>query len=877
MRLLLLLACVTSAQAAESLWMEAEDFAPLEGANFSFQHVEDTTKGSWALAGPGVAAEWTQGGESGFMSIAARGDEPAEISVGRELEVPAAGRYTLWVRYADYRGKKESFGVRIRQGKSVIAHRFGDTPVVDELDPMKLLWSWSFGWDHADVDLAKGRARVEIFTTGKTEARRHVDCLCLTNDGSYRPWGREKPDHPTWRLLRQSAPVAPLATPSDNLSHPIAEGKPTFLWNLGDAWLAELDKKGIEWPFAIDPPLLQDFLAAYRDKELPIFSHPSSAPTVHLPLLPKLLAPGARFVEWLARHPERKLGVLLNYGEWPPNAEHAVVWDNLSHLGDRFVGFISGENLDYAPVDNAALQARVKAARSRAEVLTAIRELHSAALTRRLSGWAGRDLASDEAWAHIVPCLSVGTESLAHAAASWGVKRLGHEGTAAHPVLARRLAFLRGAARQFAAHVLDYQSANFGDAATMFDRAAFFYPASSRYVLDNQYDVWAGAGLDWLLKDYLLFYLAGADSFYHEEGNDLFWKPGGNSAGDGFPVELSPRGRLTVAMQTLFAAHPRPTQLTPVAFLLDEAHGWNDIATQPGAFNLDPAWNPLLARGRHEASIRGWFDVAWFPAPDMLNLPATAIRQTYVNGLFGDLFDVLTTAPGRTSILGDYSVVIAAGEVRISDEWGRALLKYVRDGGTLVVSADQLSGPGAAPLLPSFGPESESASFNWMGTELAANRFRHRAVIAQGGRVLATAGTPVVVARSEGKGQIIVLGVPLGLGIDQQPVPLVALLVRHLVKGLLPVEVHGDVEYLVDKLDDGGLLVALLNNRGVDKPQHGVVPTDHSQTQAVELTVPFAVARSSEWLTSTALSWQGSSLTLTVPAGVARLVAIYPR
>ena len=62
-----------------------------------------------------------------------------------------------------------------------------------------------------------------------------------------------------------------------------------------------------------------------------------------------------------------------------------------------------------------------------------------------------------------------------------------------------------------------------------------------------------------------VFYLAGADSFYHEEGNDLFWKPGGNSAGDGFPVELSPRGRLTVAMQALFAAHPHLQRLDAIA------------------------------------------------------------------------------------------------------------------------------------------------------------------------------------------------------------------------------------------------------------------------------------------------------------------------
>src|SRR5215213_10832893 len=107
----LLLLC-TATRAADApphtLWLEAETFAPLKGGNFSYQQEKLHAKGSWAVAGPGVAAEWTQGGESEWMSIAARPDEPAEIVVSRDAIVPATGTYTLWVRYADYRAKKET-------------------------------------------------------------------------------------------------------------------------------------------------------------------------------------------------------------------------------------------------------------------------------------------------------------------------------------------------------------------------------------------------------------------------------------------------------------------------------------------------------------------------------------------------------------------------------------------------------------------------------------------------------------------------------------------------------------------------------------------------------------------------------------------------
>ena len=95
------------------VWMEAEHFGPLRGGNFSFEQPAKTAKGSWAVAGPGVAAEWTQGGESEWMSIAARADETNMIVVSHDVEVPANGEYALWIRYADYRKRKDK---RTRDG-----------------------------------------------------------------------------------------------------------------------------------------------------------------------------------------------------------------------------------------------------------------------------------------------------------------------------------------------------------------------------------------------------------------------------------------------------------------------------------------------------------------------------------------------------------------------------------------------------------------------------------------------------------------------------------------------------------------------------------------------------------------------------------------
>jgi hypothetical protein len=135
-----------------------------------------------------------------------------------------------------------------------------------------------------------------------------------------------------------------------------------------------------------------------------------------------------------------------------------------------------------------------------------------------------------------------------------------------------------------------------------------------------------------------------------------------------------------------------------------------------------------------------------------------------------------------------------------------------------------------------------------------------------------------VTLAKQGQGQLVYISIPLGLGIDQRPTAILGLLMRELVAGLVPIKVHGEVEWALNKLEDGGWAVTLLNNRGVIKPQHGILPTEHDQRQAVRISTSFAVKSAREWMTDSTIevnaNGTGSRVSLIVPAGGVRIVEI---
>src|SRR6266566_2878509 len=131
--ILVLVLCALPARAAKPpvhVWLEPEWF---EGVKGTFAYWTDSTKpakpsGAWGIAGPGISAEWSQGGESEWNSIGAAAEETS-ARCQRDFVVPRGGAYKIWVRYVDHRKKTQPFRITVEQAsKTVFTGEYGMKP-----------------------------------------------------------------------------------------------------------------------------------------------------------------------------------------------------------------------------------------------------------------------------------------------------------------------------------------------------------------------------------------------------------------------------------------------------------------------------------------------------------------------------------------------------------------------------------------------------------------------------------------------------------------------------------------------------------------------------------------------------------------------------
>ncbi len=161
-------------------------------------------------------------------------------------------------------------------------------------------------------------------------------------------------------------------------------------------------------------------------------------------------------------------------------------------------------------------------------------------------------------------------------------------------------------------------------------------------------------------------------------------------------------------------------------------------------------------------------------------------------------------------------------------------------------------------------------------TPQPSQRFRFRPDSPQGCRELAATpdGRCFCAAFDRGRGRLVYLSVPHGMGIDRRAVPAVPRLMAHLTRGLMPIEVRGDVEWLVNRTA-AGWAVTLLNPAGQSKPQQGITPTDFRQNRKVTICsrLPVQAARD-RLLPDDLLTVRQNSVQCQVTAGSVRIIEL---
>lgn len=889
---LFLLALVTPNATAQDkppvhVWLEPEWFDGVKGG-FAYWTGAAKPTGTWGIAGPGIAAEWSQGGESEWNSMGAAAEE-TKASCYRDFTIPRAGTYKVWVRYVDHRNKTEPFRVRIEQnGKPALDGELGVQPILPANDEYQLWWGFSFGWAALDAKLDAGPAKLVLNIDKPGQAWRQVDAVLLTDDLRFEPQGREKPkfayeesfalqpkDGAAWRGSAKELPIG-----ADWQRRKLA-GKDFSMWTglgtdpkwWGKQDLAKLTLYDALFQFGPPTDIRDKFHQQFAGrKDVPVMAWPGLLPGVYLGETPDL-SPGSPLRQWLERT-KTPFYILTNYAnpQYTDQTGPATYAALAGPLAEQFLGYIHGEAIGTGGI---GLPDAPLANDRRGHVDAFLKKLP----TRQAEAWSKiyKTKVPTEHAAKSISCLSVDSIALAHLFHEAGAKTVGYEIDATNVHAPMRVAFERGAARQYGGAWINYASGNFGDSCNYFTQNPVV-PRGAPAWFHSRYAITDGVTASWYRKLYYLNYLGGASAIYWEQSlTNQYILPGPGT----HPIQLSPFGRATEDFQSFVERLPdRGEPYTPVALLLSHGHGYENVnyhSKMLGVFN----------ENQHDRELRELFNVCWYPSVVLEGQPAAPDTQSMPAGVYGNIFDVLVDRPERAKALLNYPVVWAAGDVKLGGAMLPKVEDYVRRGGTLVVNI------AAAKELPEklmgLRPTGKTQRAEAWSPEGEASRPTTPYEVAQvelaGAKPLAwaTAKVPLVTRHAVGAGAVLVTLMPHSVGLDERAHPALPYLMNGLTQQLLPVDVRlangqrpgGDVMYSVNKTKDG-YLVALFNQRGLDKTQNGIARVDRRQSADVVLRTARPVQSAREVTGPRDLdvrpAEQASEVRLRVPAGDVQVV-----
>ncbi|MBI4582709.1 MAG: hypothetical protein HY717_01555 [Planctomycetes bacterium] len=834
---LILLFCVLGGTPGIEDQSSAKIYIKMEAEDFSFPD-----NSPWE-PGVGLKPKWNRGGASSWATVAAPGNKSSG-KITQRRTIPLANEYTLWVRYEDWANEAEPFEVNFEDDKGnqkVVA--FGEK----DLSPDDGEWHWSYVWDSARVRLEKGPVRVGISLRKTAKVRRGIDALILTDDVHYRPSHRGFPPHAyaayllewgkTREPLQALLDTPPAKEPPKDWRLPRIADR-DFWYTGGQSFVPGFSKPIYIANYQDAEKHRKAYIEKHaKDKVPAIFGLPSTAIQLSVGSAQSLAQKGDKMREYLLKN--RIPFVLVgNYGK--AGARSDLYSQLQDAFGELWLGIISGEG-----TYGTGFQVDQKASLAGDSLKDACYQHILNEGTAKLRQFFKEDWGAElkNPWEKFIFCASVGTIPRVHLMAEAGCHALGAESAAAMPYVAQQMAFARGAARQYGRPWIWYYGSSFGDAIRSFVKEPYFLEIQGRQI-DNRNDT-IGPSLAHIRRVLLNAYLQGATVMHPEQGYNLFGPDG----------ELNPMGWPYDEMLRLASRHPdRGMIYTPVALLLDKAHGWDKY--QYRGMHI---WEGgELERG--DRMINEFFNVAYFPFPKNEGEPVTCLNVPFPNGYFGNIFDVLVTSPTRLNVVQNYRVVICLGKSRLAKAHAEPLKKYVAEGGTLVINAEQIP--------PGFDDQflGSQVSDEWLesdtviclrdSTPLRGAPYKYQVVQLKEASCLAktSQGHPAGLLNKFGKGQVLLTTPSYLLGEDDAPIPYLPHLLIELTSGLLPIRIRGNCEYFIN-LHSKGYVVYLANNEGLEKFSHSPAKLDSKKTATVSLALEEVPLETGEWLGEEPRKW----------------------
>ncbi|MCM8822534.1 MAG: hypothetical protein NC831_06975 [Candidatus Omnitrophica bacterium] len=871
------------------LWLEPEWFDGVKG-RFSYWPGPEYSKkatGFWAIAGPGISAEWSQGGESEWNSIAAGSDE-SSAECTRSIYLPAEGKYRIWVRYVDHRDAEEPFSIAIEKNKKIILQEnLGTKPVVPKNDEYQLYWGFSFGWDFIECRLPEGEAILKLIINKPADAWRQIDAICITDDTQWKPVFREKPDflyfssfnidaHISVRGSAKNLPIGsrwkrnPVGGKDFSMWTGISTNK--NWWNAQD--INTLNLYDVLFENGCNSDIKGEFQKQFSGrKDIPIISWTNLLPGIYLGESPDL-SPDSPLRIWLEKT-GTQFYILTNYAnpKYDEKTGPATYEALTGRLAKQFLGYIHGETVGTVGVSGG----EGKLANDRRTHLEKWGENLVKSQTEQWSKFYRTNVSFDH-FRKSIPCLSCESIALVHKFFDLGLDIVGYELDATNYHAPMRIAFVRGAARQYGKSWINYASGNWGDACNYFTQEPIV-PRGAKSWFHSKYAITDGVSISWYRRFYYLNYLSGASAIYWEQSLTNQWiKPGPGT----HPVQLSPFGRATVDFQSFVDRLPdRGEPYTPVAFLLSYGHGYENVNYTCKMLNV-------FLQDKNDIELRELFNVAWFPAPVVEGMPQTPDVQSMPSGVFGNIFDVLVDRPARAQAIMSYPVVWAAGDVNLDGAWIPVIEDYLKMGGTLVLNIEAIRKNPAVERFAGLKSSDRTKIFDrWSFDEknyypaVPYSAYIISLITAQP-IAYAEKDVPIITKNRYGDGSVIVTLVPHMTGMDERAHPALPFLMNAITRDLLPFELYkdgkkcrGEVMYQINKTKNGWI-VALFNNQGIDKTQNGIARVDRRKYVELEIRTTMNVKSAKEYTSLRDLNIEKNSklslVKLTIEPGDVRVV-----